>query len=166
MHIRPFTDQDSPALAALQLASWRAAYAPFVPAEALGPKLAETIETRWRDIALGTQEFVLVAEGTDGLDGFVTVLAQDMPFIDNFHVRPGIYRSGVGRGLMEETARCLRKLGQNSVALTVLAANERARAFYAAMGGESVKEFRHQFLGLEQQVHRIEWHDLSAFSLD
>jgi len=164
MQIRPFTDQDRPALAALQLASWRKAYAPFVPAEALGPKLAEKIEARWHDIALTAQEFVLVAEGAEGLDGFVTVLAQDMPFIDNFHVRPGLYRSGIGRALMLETARALRLQRQNTVALTVLAANERARAFYAALGGETVKVFRHEFLGLEQQVHRIEWRDLSALS--
>ncbi len=166
MQIRPFTDHDRPALAALQLASWRAAYAPFVPAEALGDALAQTIETRWRDIALEDQEFVLVAQGAQGLDGFVTVLAQDMPFIDNFHVRPGLYRSGIGRALIVETASTLRLLGQNTVALTVLAANQRARAFYAALGGETVKEFRHEFLGLEQQVHRIEWHDLSALSPD
>lgn len=166
MYIRPFTDQDRAALAELQLASWRAAYAPFVPAQALGPELAETIESRWRQIKLGKQEFVLVAQRADGLDGFVTVLAQDMPFIDNFHVRPGLYRSGIGRALMVETAQSLQKLGQNSVALTVLAANQRARAFYAALGGKTVKEFTHEFLGLEQDVHRIEWHDLSKFSQD
>ena len=164
MNIRQFRDADRSDLAALQIASWRAAYVGLVDDEHLGPRLDREVTKRWREISLGLGEFVLIAEDQEGFSGFVTLLAQEMPFIDNFHVRPGLYRSGIGRALMRATAVELLRLGETKVALTVLEANTRALAFYRALGGTEASHFEHEFLGRRQPVIRMEWYDLEALS--
>lgn len=164
MQTRRFVDADRAGIAQLQIASWRAAYRDFVHPDELGEKLEQTITARWENLTFGTAEFALIVESDGEFLGFVTVLAKERPFIDNLHVRPGLYRSGVGRQLMKDAATELMSLNQTEVHLTVLKSNARARAFYEAIGGKIASRFTHEFLGASKDVLEIEWTDLPALS--
>ncbi|SEA55516.1 GNAT family N-acetyltransferase [Rubrimonas cliftonensis] len=146
--LRAATDADRPALAALQVAGWRDAYAALIPADYLAGAFAGDVEQRWRDLEIGPDDVVLAAEAPDGaLDGFITVWSRATPYIDNLHVRPGLRGGGVGRRLMAEAARRLAAQGRDAVELTVAVRNLRARAFYARLGGVEGEETRRPSFG-------------------
>lgn len=56
--------------------------------------------------------------------------------VSNLYVVPGRRGEGIGTDLLEAAERALRETGAETVALEALAANERAREFYAAHGYE------------------------------
>lgn len=145
MQIRPATLDDAAPLARLHVDTWRVAYCDILPAAFLDALSYEKREQRWCD-RLGQsdpQQFTLVAEepagvlvgfasggperdGTPGYDGEVYAL----------YVSPSHWRSGIGRRLMVACAQMLLERGFRSGMLWVLEENQRARAFYEALGGQ------------------------------
>ena len=57
--------------------------------------------------------------------------------VSNLYVVPGRRGEGIGTDLLKAAERALRETGAETVALEALAANERAREFYAAHGYET-----------------------------
>ena len=85
----------------------------------------------------------LVAEGTHGLVGFAhTVLDGERDWgalLDNLHVAHTHQRAGIGTRLLVLSAEAaVERRPQSGLYLWVLEQNERAQAFYAALGGECV----------------------------
>ena len=135
MRIRDAAPEDRDAIVALQVASWRDAYAAALPAGDLGDRLAAHLAGTWAARNFRPPLLTLVAEA-DGLLGFVCCLADRAPpYIDNLHVRPGLRSGGTGGRLMAACFDRLRAQGYRGCALTVLDGNARARAFYARLGG-------------------------------
>lgn len=142
--IRPARADDVETLAALHLASWRAACAGILPAAVLA---GVSLERRTRDwtrwlAAPGTRTFVAARDGP--LAGFVTLGAmrangrpsRTLAELRMLYVDPGTWRGGVGRALVEQAVNDARGRGFEQLILWVFRENRRARAFYAALGFE------------------------------
>lgn len=58
---------------------------------------------------------------------------------------------------MAAAAQQMAFVGYDSMRLTVLETNERARAFYAALGGNEVGQYEVSFVGRQLQAIELEW---------
>ncbi|MBJ3762139.1 GNAT family N-acetyltransferase [Maribius pontilimi] len=115
----------------LHAASWRDAYAPFVPDDALG-RLDAHMAQRWSRLPSGC--LCLWQDGA--LSGFVRIKSrQGWPYIDNLHTRPDLRGQGIGGVLLVAAMQRLAERGGARVWLTVIAGNRRARSFYRRHGG-------------------------------
>ncbi|PRX38192.1 Ribosomal protein S18 acetylase RimI [Meinhardsimonia xiamenensis] len=162
--LRSARPQDLTAIARLQAASWRDAYAGLLPAEFLGPSLDERLGAHWARLP-GAGWRVELAELGGEIAGFAAARLEaegpEHSYLDNLHVAPALRRGGVGRILLRHVAARLLESGQRSMHLTVLEGNARARAFYAAMGGREGPLTTDEMHGLTVPVHRVDWDDLA-----
>jgi ribosomal protein S18 acetylase RimI-like enzyme len=151
-HIRPAILSDSQAIAFVQVAVWNSAYKGLVP-DALIERMSVTDRQKgWTTILNSFAETgrgaCFVAEIDGAIQGFASCGAQrdsDLSVaypgeISAIYVQGDHQRSGVGRALMQACAQALETMDLHGAALWVLAENEGARAFYAALGAEFVTE--------------------------
>ena len=133
MQVRAATPADAAALSSLHAASWRASYAPFVPAEALGAPLDAAMTARW-----GTwpaDRLILAAERDGALLGFGAVVRGQVPLLDNLHVSPDARSGGIGAALFRSVCKALAAEGARTLRLIVIEANPDTRRFYRRLGG-------------------------------
>ena len=136
--IRPARRDDAAAIIGVRIASWNAAYAKHLPADAWADydvdaasrRLAGTIET-------GPTR-LLVADADDTIVGYSMFGAardDDLPDgtseVYAIYLHPDAWSTGAGRDLMSET---LAVLEGKLVVLWVLENNHRARRFYELAG--------------------------------
>ncbi|CAN5675639.1 GNAT family N-acetyltransferase [soil metagenome] len=147
MEIRPAQPDDAVALAKVHVDSWRTTYKGLMPDDYLASLSYAQREQMWRDILTNStvSTFVYVAEAAPNqIVGFVSGgPARDgqtyagelyaIYLLDNYQ------RQGIGRQLMLTLLQRLRQEGMISLLLWVLAENP-ARQFYEAFGGQSIKE--------------------------
>jgi len=144
LRIRPATRADAEAIAALHLASYQAAYAGLLPAEILFSLRVEDRRRRWHASLTDPQRRTLIAHDADGAPAVVG-FAEVGPSRDDdaqagtgelmaLHVRQSRWRQGAGRALHDTAVATLAARGFQVVTLWVLTGNDRARAFYEAMG--------------------------------
>ncbi|MGJ8583904.1 MAG: GNAT family N-acetyltransferase [Marinosulfonomonas sp.] len=162
--IRPGTPADLQNVAALQIASWRDAYADSLPAEYLGQPVVDDLTTRWSSVDLTTGDILLVSEGPNGIQGFIMVLMKDTPYVDNLHVDPKLRRSGIGKALLKAAASALIEKGETGVYLTVLTDNDRAIKFYTSMGAEVGPEQTDMMFDQKVKAFPMTWNDLPALA--
>jgi ribosomal protein S18 acetylase RimI-like enzyme len=138
--IRAATPSDAAAIAAVDVASWRAAYGGLMPdafldALSVDEKTASWAASLTREALRGKQTLVgdqggavlgYVTVGPDTVDHFGSVLLM--------YVEPDSWGRGIGQALMNDAIAALRGLGYERIALSVLERNERARRFYDAAG--------------------------------
>jgi ribosomal protein S18 acetylase RimI-like enzyme len=146
MRIRAATPADAEGMARLHVDAWRSAYRHIFPASFLDGLSYEMRAQRWRDrlAEFGPQQFTLVAVD----EGAVLGLAGGGPERDGMpgydgeiyavYVAPAHQRCGIGRQLMAACARQLAADRFRAALLWVLEENHRARAFYAALGGQPI----------------------------
>jgi RimJ/RimL family protein N-acetyltransferase len=144
LRIRPATRADAKAIAALHLASYRAAYEGLIPAEVLSSLRAEDRQRRWQVSLNDPQRQTLVAQDDDDaltLIGFAEVgpsrdddAAAGTGELIALHVFQSRWRQGAGRALHDAAIATLAAWGFQIVTLWVLTGNTRARTFYEAMG--------------------------------
>ena len=151
-------------IAALQIASWRDAYADSWPTEYLGQPVVDELTTRWSDVDLTTGDILLVSEGPNGIQGFIMILMKETPYVDNLHVDPGLRRSGIGKALLKAAARALIEKGETAVYLTVLTDNDRAIKFYLSMGAEIGPEQTDMMFDQKVKAFPMTWNDLPALA--
>lgn len=162
--IRPGTPADLQNIAKLQIASWRDAYADSLPPEYLGQPVVDDLTTRWNNLDLTKGDILLVAEGTNGIQGFIMILMKDTPYVDNLHIDPKLRRSGIGKALLKAAASTLIEKGETSVYLTVLTDNDRAIKFYQAMGAEIGPAQTDMMFDQKVQAFPMTWTDLPALA--
>ncbi|RVT84102.1 GNAT family N-acetyltransferase [Rhodobacteraceae bacterium CCMM004] len=151
-HVAPARPEDAAALAALQAASWRAAYRGAVPDDALGGRLDAEMAAKWDPLPPGA---IVLWEAAVPL-GFVRVVRrQGWPYIDNLHVRPDRRGRGLGRPLMRAAADAVAAEGR--LWLTVLAENRGARRFYARCGGWEGAPLHETLLGARVAARPVLW---------
>ncbi|WOI55217.1 GNAT family N-acetyltransferase [Palleronia sp. LCG004] len=154
--LRDAAPGDLDAIRALHTASWRSAYAPFVPAEAID-RLEPEMAARW---AVLPPDVICAVEG-DRLVGFVRLMTRHgWPFIDNLHASPERRGTGIGHRLIRAAAERLDARGEGRVWLTVISANRTARRFYAAHGGIEAGPTTTSVLGHPTPIVAVIWNRL------
>ena len=139
--VRPATVADAAAIAAVDVASWRAAYRGIMPDVYLDALSVVRKTSDW-ERSLGRErergKRTLVAEIGGDIAGFATVgpdiEARGIGLLFLMYVAPERWGSGCGRALMTASEAALRELGYEQAVLWVLEANTRARHFYEAAG--------------------------------
>ena len=132
--------QDAAAIAAVNVASWRAAYRGLMPDAYLDGLDVEEKRANWartlgRETVTRTRTFV--AECDSKVIGYATVGPDGESgsgLLYMMYVAPEHWRSGAGRVLMDASRGTLTRDGYRMAVLWVLERNERARRFYEADG--------------------------------
>lgn len=148
MPIRGAVPQDGPAVAGVQVRSWRAAYRGVVPQDFLDAMETERRGTRWSEwIARASwpRAGMLVAEDSGGPVAFACFAPQDgegegggtaPPELEAFYSVPEVWGSGVNRRLILRVHEAIAEAGHTEAVLWVLRDDPRARRFYASHGWE------------------------------
>ena len=153
--LHPATPQHAPHIAALHARSWQENYtdamsATYLQQKAPAERLAVWTE-RFAHPAPGMR--VLLAEDDNGqLIGFSCFFLDHHPedgtLLDNLHVRADRQGTGLGKHLMQATARLTLAEGQNDkLYLWVLDSNTRARNVYERLGGRLGRSEQHHMPG-------------------
>jgi GNAT superfamily N-acetyltransferase len=143
--VRPATDDELIAVAALRARSWQAAYAGLVVPDRLAGMAEPDRLSSWaRRMVEDAGTHTLVAEREGGLIGFSSfgrertvdgsAAVPGRGEIYALYVDPPAWRSGAGTALVLATLEELRSDGMGAVSLWVLEGNERAVAFYLTCG--------------------------------
>ena len=138
---------EAPAMAALHIACWREAYRGIVPDDLLARADLSKRTAVWRGAIADPERIVLAAYDGERAAGFIIAgkplehLFDGMDgHIAALYVARSHYRKGIGRRLLGTGAGQWLGRGGTSLALGVLAANSRARAFYENCGARLVSE--------------------------
>ena len=155
MIFRDAQPMDARALKALHMESWRTAYSAFAPEDLFGEPLKADMNQRWDDWP--EDRMIRVVEAKAEICAFAAVEFKPFPYLDNLHVAPNLKRQGMGRLLMADLARCLLDQGHDSLSLTVINGNARARGFYAACHGTEREVRPDKLLGHPISVVPVDW---------
>jgi len=158
--VRAAAAGDAHVLAALHVASWRAAYRGILSDAFLADEVVVERRTFWEarmaewDPARG---FAEIAEIGGTPVAFACVMRDAEPdhgaLLDNLHVLPAYRATGLGRRLLSGAgAWVARHFPGTPMHLTVFEANEGARAFYRRMGGVESAPFDGR--GHDGRTHR------------
>jgi ribosomal protein S18 acetylase RimI-like enzyme len=143
--VRPATERDVEAIAALHADSWRRHYrGAFSDAYLDGDVFADR-RSVWsqRLTAPDPAHDTVVAVDGEALVGFAHTILDDDPewgaLLDNLHVAHHLKGTGIGTRLMAASAAAVLARGRRaSLYLWVLEGNAAAQAFYGARGGRLV----------------------------
>jgi ribosomal protein S18 acetylase RimI-like enzyme len=142
MDIRRATSSDADALAKVHIDAWRMAYRGLVPGSYLDSLDYARRAERWREsLAAGAGE-TYVAEGDQGMLGFLTLGAcrdpelagEPVGEIWGIYLAPRHWRRGIGRLLCRRGEEMLASRHYTQAVLWVFDGNQAARGFYEAMG--------------------------------
>jgi ribosomal protein S18 acetylase RimI-like enzyme len=142
MQIRTATAADAPHIAHLHVETWRAAYRGQIPNAVLDGLGLERRAAFWQERLAAAPGQVFVAEQSGSIAGFCDLIPSRDKDADSgsvaeiaaIYVLPQHWRMGAGRALCDTALAEARRRGYKVVTLWVLASNDRARRFYAAMG--------------------------------
>ncbi|WP_322807079.1 GNAT family N-acetyltransferase [Thermanaerothrix sp.] len=146
--IRPATPKDAQGIAWVHVDTWRAAYAGLIPANVLAQLSVEHDAQQIRAWIAQPRagSFWWVAEKMGSIVGFASggpERSGDEIYrgeIYALYVLPAFQRQGIGRQLVVASVQSLLQSGLTSMLIWVLAENHPARAFYARLGGQPVRE--------------------------
>lgn len=141
IRVRPATLADAPAIARVQVATWRHTYAGMVPQDYLDRMREEVNTAAWERGIVAASRAVVVAERTAEVIGFASggVPARDPATgagaeLDAIYVAPSLQRQGAGRLLAAAVAGHALARGAASMVVWVLAGNRVGRSFYEGLG--------------------------------
>ena len=165
---RPAAAADVPAIAAVRIRSWQAAYRGSVPQDYLDALDVDAEIVRRQGGPLDGQHVAVVDRSVVGwlhVGPYRADEGEDVPGpscgeVAAIYALPELWGRGVGRSLLGYGLGELRRLGLSPVLLWVLVANERARRFYEqagfradgpvadfAVGGATLPELRYRYDG-------------------
>ena len=161
---RPLNDNDLAAVADIQVQSWRDTYADVLASDYLGEPMAADIAQRWSN-GLADDDFLVGAfDATPSLLGFAAIRLGAAPYLDNMHVLERAWGVGVAQLLVAQAADALAAQGAQSLWLTVVDTNLRARAFYRRLGGVEGAAGADEMFGKEVTSLPVRWGDLTELS--
>lgn len=142
MKARPAILGDAPAIARVHVASWNAAYRGVIADEALDALTEERLTPEWRAAVEAGDAQVAVVERAGEVVGYSRYGPAHDDDLDpskwaevyGFYLHPDVWGGGGGRALMDHVKEDLRGRGFRAACLWVVQVNERAQAFYRAMG--------------------------------
>ncbi len=171
-NIREATLADIPGIARVHVDTWRTAYRGIVPADFLASLTYEGKESLW-SLILGTpaeKSCVYVAEDETGqIVGFAScgpVRPRSEPHegeLYAIYILDSHHGKGIGRKLFTAIANHLARNGFTSMLLWVFADNP-ARRFYEALGGQKVNEKQFEIGGATLTEVGYLWPDITAIT--
>ncbi|AZY95634.1 GNAT family N-acetyltransferase (plasmid) [Paracoccus sp. Arc7-R13] len=149
MTLRKVQHTDASSIAAISIEVWIGTYLKRgVSAFFADYALSEFTTEKTEKLIADPNQFILVSENEEGVDGFIRVSSgstapvggcSDME-ISTFYVQPRHHGKGIGKRLLDTAFTHCRNLGAPSVWLTTNAENAPAIAFYLKQGFEHVGE--------------------------
>ena len=164
---------DAPAIARVNVDTWRTTYTGIMPRTYLDSRTYEERTSVWQSRYSDSSKlwhgwFVYVAENTEGeVIGFAGGGPNkgDLPFsgeLGFIYLLEAYQHQGIGHQLVDVIVDRLKQQGHNSMTVWVLAANP-YRTFYETLGGQIVGEKEVDFGGKHLKEIAYGWHDLSVF---
>ena len=136
--VRFAASTDIEAIAEIQVAGWKTAYAGVLPDSVLEAQSVQKRMQTWSQLLKTKVGNLWVAEGENKVIGFChTQIGRDTPQwgeITALYVCPQSWSRGAGTLLLEKALAMLREQGFPRAFLWVLTDNPRARAFYESCG--------------------------------
>ncbi len=171
MIVREAKIADAPAIAQVNVDTWRTAYRNIVPADYLAKLSYEKRESNWQEIlsnVKNTGDYVCVAENDSGqIVGFAAggcertgkyVYRGELFAI---YILEEYQRQGIGRQLVRSVATKLAELSLNSMLAWVLGDNSACR-FYEFLGGKKVEELQTSRAGVLVKEIAYGWTDIAV----
>ncbi|WP_341734630.1 GNAT family N-acetyltransferase [Microcoleus sp. EPA2] len=170
MIVRQAELADAPAIAQVNVDTWRTAYQKILPADYLAQLSYENRESNWRDILVNAEKnkyFVYVAENELGqIVGFAAggyerthkYVYQGELFA--IYILQAYQHQGIGRKLVGTIASQLSKLNLNSMLVWVLGDNSACR-FYEVLGGKKIEEQQTKRAGVVLKEIAYGWTDIT-----
>lgn len=165
MNVREATRDDVPAIARVQVDTWRTTYTGVMPNEYLARLSYEERQRRWEtnfdEAAADESKFLLVAEDDGEIVGFANGgPARETDLADSeiyaIYVSAQRHRRGHGRALISRLATMLKGAGFTSVIVRVLAHNPACK-FYEALGGRNASSEEIVFGGVALEELIYHW---------
>lgn len=166
--IRPATNDDAPAIAHVQVETWRSAYRGIVADQFLDTFSEDDRTVRWTEIIQRPEQITFVAEDEgDGVVGFANGGSERSGREDfrgelcGLYVLPASHGKGIGRRLVATFAHWLIDSGLDTMLVWVLADNP-FRQFYEHFGGKLVDEREIQIGKQKLGEVAYGWDDVAA----
>ncbi|MEM7440716.1 MAG: GNAT family N-acetyltransferase [Pseudomonadota bacterium] len=149
MTLRMAEQSDASSIAAISIEVWIGTYLKKgVTAFFADFALEEFTVEKTRQLIADTDQFIVVSENKEGIDGFIRVsTGNKAPVsgcseteISTFYIQPRHQGKGIGKRLLAAAVQHCREISAGSVWLTTNAENDPAIAFYLAQGFEHVGE--------------------------
>jgi ribosomal protein S18 acetylase RimI-like enzyme len=147
--LRPAKLEDAPGIAKVHVDSWRSTYKGLIAEEYLAALSYERRTQAWSQNISNLQNgrFLFIAETRPGeIVGFVSAGPEHegdplyQAELDAIYLLQAAQGQGLGRKLVDMAMRALCQRGFSCMLLWVLKDNLPARKFYAALGGEYLRE--------------------------
>ena len=160
---------DAPAMARINVATWRDSYGKFLPRQLMeelscSQKQAEIEDffARWEE----NQAVALIAEDKNG-EMMAFIMAgknhrQNLGYtgeIYNLHVAPAFQSQGIGRYLVYRVSQVFRQRNWNTMMVWALAENPNRR-FYEKLGGRVIAQNVDEYRGFTAPVIAYGWDEL------
>ena len=166
MLLRSANYSDASSIAAISIEVWIGTYLKKgVSAFFADYALKEFTVDKTKKLISDPEQFILVSENAEGIDGFIRVSSKSpAPVngcseveISTFYVQPRHHGKGIGKRLLSAALSHCRGADVGSVWLTTNAENDPAIEFYLATGFEQVgeTEFRIDDQGYLNNVYRL-----------
>ncbi|MEG4282602.1 GNAT family N-acetyltransferase [Microcoleus sp. A006_D1] len=171
MIVREAKIADAPAIARVNVDTWRTAYRKIVPPDYLAQQSYQKRESSWQEILANVKNtggFVCVAENDSGqIVGFAAggcertgkYIYQGELFA--IYILEEYQRQGIGQQLVRAVATKLAELSLNSMLVWVLGDNS-ACQFYVFLGGEKVDEEQTSRAGVLLKEIAYGWKDIAV----
>ena len=136
MQLRSAVPADALAVATVHVRAWQEGFRDLLPADYLASLSPTERAARYTfGITDGSKPQTIVAVLDDAIAGFVTTgLNEGEAMLYALYVAPERWGSGVGRALIAEAKRELRRTGRGEAYLWSMVGNTRADRFYTADG--------------------------------
>ncbi len=169
--VRQATPADAPAIARVQVDTWRTAYRGIVADDFLAALSYEERARMWSralsDAEGGSHTYV----GQDADGQVVAFISRGRGQSDDPEHEAELYAiyvleehqgEGLGRLLVRRLVEGLERAGMRSMLLWVFAENHSARRFYERIGGQYVRTQEFELGGVTMQEVAYGWNDLRA----
>ena len=132
---------DTRQLAMIRKLAWESAYRGIYPDEILDHFDLDAHEQRFQKQIQDARTEVYVIQSDGCAVGYVTLSRRDgykdfKVYMDSLYLLPEAQRKGIGRAVMEFVQKQCRKMGYSKFYHSCNPHNQRACAFYTAMGGQ------------------------------
>ena len=145
MLIRRAVMDDAPAIARVQVDTWRTAYAGIMPDSVLDGMQYKTRAAQWHQNMSSERTFHEVALFNEEIVGFAAS-GPERDQVDRYdceiyalYVLQEHQGKGIGKALVQSAMKELKDRGFKTMLIWVLEANHSARAFYERMGGVQIE---------------------------